>query len=468
MTSDRDLDTKMSAWLDERAQSRAPNGLLERTVERTSNTKPRPVWRIPEWWRRRLTRPFPGATGRINTMTGYKPLAAAVAALAIGTSLAVSGSLGVFDASGGTVHTVNAAGAGAELRSIAAAVDAAEAGDTIVLRPGVYEESVIIDKDIVIRGEGDDRAAVIVRITDAAAMADTGNDAIDDGDWHYAFLLDGVDAVLSNLTIEGGFLNTSAVLVDGGSPTIEGLRVDLGGGSDIRRFLLVGGGATGSVVGTVADGANIVTDGATPAVTGNTVDATIEARGEGAAPLISGNRASGFGARFGASPRIENNVVEDRGHLWECGILVSREGVSAEGIRATAEVIGNTIEVGDDGICVWFEGDATVSDNVISGIDAAIVIAGQSNVLVTGNQLSDNETAISVEADEDGIGANAAMISGNEITDNVVGLDLQVATPVVEGNVFCGNVTDFELAEGTEPDIRTNSGCEALPVASAG
>lgn len=44
------FDRHISAWLDERAQLHAPDGLLADTLERTARIRARPAWRIPERW----------------------------------------------------------------------------------------------------------------------------------------------------------------------------------------------------------------------------------------------------------------------------------------------------------------------------------------------------------------------------------------------------------------------------------
>lgn len=45
-----DLDRTLSAWLDDRAVTRAPDDLLGETLARTARLRPRPAWRIPERW----------------------------------------------------------------------------------------------------------------------------------------------------------------------------------------------------------------------------------------------------------------------------------------------------------------------------------------------------------------------------------------------------------------------------------
>ena len=50
MTPRNDFDLSLTAWLDERAEPHAPPHLMEVVVARTTRTRPRPAWRIPERW----------------------------------------------------------------------------------------------------------------------------------------------------------------------------------------------------------------------------------------------------------------------------------------------------------------------------------------------------------------------------------------------------------------------------------
>ena len=53
MTIDRDFDRMLGSWFDERATSRGPEGLLERSLERVDATGQRAGWRIADGWRPR-------------------------------------------------------------------------------------------------------------------------------------------------------------------------------------------------------------------------------------------------------------------------------------------------------------------------------------------------------------------------------------------------------------------------------
>jgi Tol biopolymer transport system component len=84
MTADRDFDRQLGAWFDERATSRAPEGLLERSLERVEATRQQVGWRITDRWRprRAIGRP---ATARASL--GRMLAVVAVVAIAAGAGL---------------------------------------------------------------------------------------------------------------------------------------------------------------------------------------------------------------------------------------------------------------------------------------------------------------------------------------------------------------------------------------------
>ena len=121
--------------------------------------------------------------------------------------------------------------------TITEAVAAAQAGDTVLVRPGIYVESIAIDKDITVRGDGDRGAVVLEFSADGPTR----------GEFAYGILLDKSAAHVENLTVRGpaDVLDEpalSAVYVDGGAPVLEridvvlaGDRWDYGSGSYYKR-----------------------------------------------------------------------------------------------------------------------------------------------------------------------------------------------------------------------------------------
>jgi Holliday junction resolvasome RuvABC ATP-dependent DNA helicase subunit len=95
-------------------------------------------------------------------------------------------------------------------RTIGAAVRAAEDGATVSVQPGVYQESVVLDRDVTIvaaKGPGTVRVVAPQRS---------------------AFLLHGCAATIRDITVEAASPKETAVLVKGGSPVLE--RCEIGRG----------------------------------------------------------------------------------------------------------------------------------------------------------------------------------------------------------------------------------------------
>jgi hypothetical protein len=176
-------------------------------------------------------------------------------------------------------HIVAQDGSG-EFPTIGAALAAAGEGYTILVKPGVYDESLIVDKAVTIAGKAR-RGPVVIQPTTGTAIS-----------------LAGSNATLADLTFRGQ-LGTVSIL--GGAPTLRGLRfesvglptelmpglpaISIGGGSS--AYLLrnsVGGGMVGV---SVLEGA--------PTLEGNTLSGNTSGLQVGAAglPTLRGNSICG-------------------------------------------------------------------------------------------------------------------------------------------------------------------------------
>ena len=117
-----DFDRLMTSWMDADSHVPEPEGLLERTLERTRGARRRPRWLVPDWW-------FPMQnTARLQSVWRPAPSLIALVALLIVLALiavaiggshrrvpapfgpAANGSI-VYDANG-TIQVVNQAGTG--------------------------------------------------------------------------------------------------------------------------------------------------------------------------------------------------------------------------------------------------------------------------------------------------------------------------------------------------------------------
>ena len=125
--------------------------------------------------------------------------------------------------------------------TISGAIEAAVSGDVVLVRPGTYVESILIDKDITLRGDGD-RADVVIR-----SSSDRPDRWLPGEERTYAIRLQETDARVENVTLTGP---ASALIVQGGAPRIEGVAlIDVGvtncgddmGGVEVRWPHALGG-----------------------------------------------------------------------------------------------------------------------------------------------------------------------------------------------------------------------------------
>ncbi len=114
-------------------------------------------------------------------------------------------------------------------RTITDAVAVAQDGDTVLVKPGTYPESVAITEDITLRGDGDPGTVVI------EFSADGPTHPLEEEPFAYGILLDDSDAQVVNITVRGhqnaagSEKAISAVMIAGGGPVIEKLDVILDG-----------------------------------------------------------------------------------------------------------------------------------------------------------------------------------------------------------------------------------------------
>lgn len=423
------------------------DGAVERTIARADCKRQRPTWLalIKEPPMRTDSRLAVGSpTVRIAAIAIATLL---LAALVVGASIAGTRLLAA-DAA-----IVVAPDGSGDFTTITDAVAAAQDADTILVRPGAYEEAVIIDRDITLAGDGPVEG-IIVRAPEDGPTAPTGDEG---GSLPapYALLIEESDATVSGITFVG---LPSRVHVAGGSPVLDGLVFqgvgDPAQGSADGGSLLVSGGSSATLRDSVFEGGVgiFVHDGSEPLISGNVLrsGAVIGGRfGDGA--VVRGNEirdASGaMGIRTPTMALFEDNVIADA----TIGIYVDRAPDVGEGPRIRANAISGCVT----GISVNAESAPRIEENTFTGNDAGISLNdGAGTALIEGNEFVDNSIGI-------GVGESAARIEGNTIQGGTTGIVVsRGATAAITGNTVEGAANrGITVANGASPTISDNRIC---------
>jgi parallel beta-helix repeat protein len=323
--------------------------------------------------------------------------------------------------------------------TIQAAVDAADAGDTIMVARGVYTEQVTFadDKDgITLRAQNSKQT--IIRAPDTL----TGLKAI--------VTVDGADDVtIRGFTITGpaGVANelTYGVVIDGGSATVRDNLI-----TGIRNDPLDGvqTGVAVAVLGDLEAAAAVITDNtitdyqkggvvvfgadATATVSGNTIV------GAGPTDLIAQN---GVQVSDGADGYVFENFITGNDYTGD-------EDVSAAGVYADTA------------------GSVIVADNKVFENQTGVLLVNLEFVVVAGNRVYDNS-----QDGVDFVGVGGGLFADNRVEDNGVdGVYLGDTTNlVVTGNRIRNNGDNgLEVTDGSSGNVifgntlRGNAGFDAF------
>lgn len=351
---------------------------------------------------------------------------------------------------------VVAADGSGDYTSIAEAVVAAVDGDTITIRPGEYTDSVVIDKDIAVMGDGP-REEIVIGGHDASATID-GSDC--DGEVLCMFLLDQTDASLSNVTFRGEFAGLG---VAGGAPTIEGVLFDQSGerppdGTPFSGVVLhIGSGSAAQVINNefIGDGDLTIQDGSNPLIEGNIMRGwAVSASWPGDDAIIRGNDisgslGSGIGVNTASTLLIEDNVLTDVG-----GDAIALGLFGAEDFDAV--IRGNTITGSPgSGISAGSGASPTIENNTL--IDNRFgVLLQHGDASVTGNDIRGDGTGIVVA------GGGTPSITDNTIDVTGRGISLsRGSSAALSGNTVCGEEASIFVDDDAEPTIDdTNQTCD--------
>ena len=434
-------------------------GAIERTIERVGRKRQRHEWLalIKEPPMRTTSGLAAGSpTARVAAIMIATLL---LALLTLGAGIAGTRLLAAEDA---IIVTPDGSG---DYTTISDAVTAASDGDTILVRPGTYDEAVLLRKDVTIRGDGDPADIVIER----SGVLPSGLGKWGDPALPYAFRFEQSDAGLENLTFRG---EASRISLSGGSPTLDGLALHglgaFGGDAqehDVRGTWMAGvelmDGTTASLKDSDIVDTHIVIDtAASPTLEANHIRggwALIQ--GDGVAPLVQGNEFEGslFESVWvggGATPEIVANSFSNASAacVYVNDALRWPSGPNRAGTDPS--VRGNSFNDCETGVFMVGWTSATIQDNDFGGSTIGIRLDEEVDAVIASNVVHDGRTGVQVLRGE-------PVLTDNSIAQNKVGLVLdRPAKPVMSGNVICDNETNVRLMARAEmPDTEANEIC---------
>ena len=307
----------------------------------------------------------------------------------------------------------------------------AVSGDRIQVAPGEYIESVVITEDIAITGSGD-RDAVVIRASHTGAASAASGPA-------YALRLDRSDAVISGLTVVGAEIGT-AVIVEGGSPTLDGMAIDAAGPQ------------TGANPAKPKQ-AIAIRNGSSAALTNSEISAFIEVA-SGSQATLANNLVRGSCLRVegqGTDAQVTENTF-DRSECYGFSITVAS--------GANADLHHNEITVGVQNDAIRVAGDGTtaeISSQVIRGGDFGIWISAGADATVRRSKVTEARTGIAV------MGADA-ILDTLEIRHNGTGLLVdRGAAPSLVNNTICENATNVDIRDAPEISQTGNDVADPCP-----
>jgi hypothetical protein len=320
---------------------------------------------------------------------------------------------------GPRAHVVAADGTG-DVRTVADGLAVAREGDTVLVRPGIYREHVVVARSVTLRG--DPPASQVIIEFDASSPAVE----LSDGQvLPNAILLDGANATVEFLTIRGPDRGV-AVYVEGGSPKLDNVTIEMAGdpADPDRLAYRFTSGSTAIVSFSDVGGGILIDRGAAPTIESIGLDGPLIVEGPGSDPVIRGDALGDIRIRDGAAPTLTSSTI-----------------------TGTVEISGTT--------------EPEISHNLIDGggSNPTGLVIEASAPLVMGNTIQRHLTGIEV-----GQGA-APVIQANAIEDNLIGIAITAPSrdnadgPVIEGNTFCRNDSNLVAPAGSGLTLAGNTLC---------
>jgi len=395
MNDDARVERIFADGLIDLAPARAPGRLTTDITIATGELRRRPRWlavmKEPPM-RISSTLAVGSPTARVAAIVAATMLigAAVVGAGLAGSRLLAADGAIVVDQSGG-----------GDFLTITEAVAAAKAGDTILVRPGRYLESVAISElDVTLAGDGE-RDDIVLEAIETEPILE----------------LVASDASISGMTLVGP---SSSVVIQGGIPTLTDLRFDRVGGTPspetVVDGILIDARADATVTDNEFSGGGVIRafGGATLRFENNDLHdgPFLVLDNVGVGTIIRGNRISeprshAIGMFGPGTPVIEMNVVteSDAPALW-----IGESGYAAYG--TDPEIRGNSISTVPFGIVIAQAAAPTIEENEIDVTEYGLSFGGPNTATISGNTICGAKGNVLVPE-----GMDQPSLDGNELCD---------------------------------------------------
>lgn len=333
-------------------------------------------------------------------------------------------------------HVVESGAEGRNVHgTIASALEAARAGDVILVRPGVYTEALVIDKPLELIGVGvmdDSGDRAIVRSQGSTAIAYTAGR----GHGRIATMsIEGAGAGMCGLDVVAGRLSVRGCTLSGRAPLEACVRVRGDGDATLYANVIQDGDGVGVLVCEHGDAR--ITANRIVRHTHSCIEVRDRARPHIRANRISHGSAGGVWVHGDSRGEIERNEIFQ--HEF-AGITVT-DG-------AAPRIRGNRIyNCGGAGVFVASRGRGTIADNdIFHNAGTGIEVDDGGDPLIEHNRLYD------------GLGGGIALRAGGrgQIRENYVRSNQRAGIAFLANSkpgVFRGNNVADGLAEGVYDEI---------------
>jgi parallel beta-helix repeat protein len=307
---------------------------------------------------------------------------------------------------------------GGDARTIGEAVAKAEAGARVLVRSGIYAESLAVDRPLSIVAADSAAPPVIAPVRSPCAILDS--DGIELA--HFALQAPATEAAGSEpclavsrgaSVIENVMVTASkapALLVSGGAaPRISGGRLAVETGPAVLFMDGAAGSLANTTVAAAAGPALVVRGGSAPEVVQNDFEGGGVVVAEGARPVLRENRlvgvrGSAIEIASGAAPSVVANTIE---RPAEAGVFVHDAGggriadnrIEAPGLSgivvtraARPELVGNTVRnAKEHGVLVVEGGGGAIEGNTVERAQGhGIAVGSGSDARIGENRLENN------------------------------------------------------------------------------